>query len=140
MSSKCDGGLAYRVPKRQTDLATIMMLEQASFSPNGDCEQSTILQLSLDCIDRAVESITGLVSIRVRSMHTEDNQTLSLRDVDPTAHDGVWAIIEDGCNGCSRNRACRQNTEAKMRVLGLHPILFHKKATITNGTGRDTKN
>ena len=73
------------------------MLEQASLSSNGDYEQSTILQLSLDCLDRTVEPITEFVSVRERSMHPEDNQTLSVRDVDPTAYDGVWAIIDDGC-------------------------------------------
>ena len=31
-------------------------------------------------------------------MHCNDNQTLSLRVVDPIADDGVWAIIDDGCN------------------------------------------
>ena len=63
-SSNCDGGLADRVQKRQPDVATRMMLEQASFSSNGDCEQLTILQLSLECIDRAVEPITEFVSVR----------------------------------------------------------------------------
>ena len=72
---KCDGGLADRVLKRQPDLATRMMLEQASFSSNGSHKQSTILQLSLDCIDRGVESITEFVSVRERSMHSEVNQT-----------------------------------------------------------------
>ena len=56
-------------------------------------------------IDRAVESITELVSIRERFMHSEDNQTLSLRDVDPVAYDDVRAIIDDGCNRLSHNRA-----------------------------------
>ena len=75
-SSNCDGGLSDRVPKRQPDLATRMMLEQASSSPNGDYGQSTMFQLFLDCIDRAVESSTELVSIRVRFMHSEDNQCI----------------------------------------------------------------
>ena len=140
-SSHCGGGLADRVPKRQPDLATRMMLEQASFSSNcGDYEQSTILQLSLGCIDRAVESITKFVSVRERSTHSEDDITLSLRDVDSTADDGVWAILDDGCNSCSRSKAWRQNAEAKMKVFGLHPISLHKKATTFNGTGRSTKN
>ena len=138
--SNCDGGHADHVPKRQFDLATRMMLEQASLSSNGDYEQSTILQLSLDCIDRAVEPITEIVSVRERSMHPEDNQTLSLRDVDPTAYDGVWAIIDDGCNSCSRSKAWRQNAEAKMKVLGLHPISLHKKATTFNDVGTSTTN
>ena len=91
------------------------MLEQASRSFNGNYEQSTILQLSWDCIYRAVEPITEFVSVRERSKHSEDNQTLILRDVDPAAYDGVWAIIHDGCN--SHNRAWRQNAVAKMKVL-----------------------
>ena len=119
-SSNCDGEFADRVPKRQPDLATRMMLEQASVSSNGDYEQSTIFQFSLDCIDRAVESITELVSIRERPMHSEDNQTPSLRAVDLVAYDDDRAIIDDGCNSCSHNRAWRQNTAAKMKVLGLH--------------------
>ena len=73
--SNCDGGLADHAPKRQPDLATRMMLGQASLSSNGDYEQSAILQLSLDCTDRAVESITEFVSVRERSTHSEDNQT-----------------------------------------------------------------
>ena len=88
------------------------MLEQASRSLNGNYEQSTILQLSRDCIYRAVEPITEFVSVRERSKHSEDNQTLILRDVDPAAYDGVWAIIHDGCNSCSHNRAWRQNAVA----------------------------
>ena len=33
-------------------------------------------------------------------MHFGDNQTLSVRVVDPIADDGVWAIIKDGCKRC----------------------------------------
>ena len=116
------------------------MLEQASLSENGDYEQSTILQLSLGCIDRAVEPITECVSVRERSMHPEDNQTPSLRDVGPTTYDGVWAIIDDRCNSCSRSKAWRQNAEAKMKVLGLQTISPYKKATAFSGTGSSTKN
>ena len=73
-------------------------------------------------------------------MHSEENQTLSLRDVDRTAYDGVGAIVVDGCNSCSHNRARRQNAVAKMKDLGLYPISSHKKATTFNGTVRSTKN
>ena len=31
-------------------------------------------------------------------MHFNDNQALNLRVVDPIADDGVWAIIDEGCN------------------------------------------
>ena len=33
-------------------------------------------------------------------MHFNDNQTLSLRVVDPIEDDGVWAIIDEECNSC----------------------------------------
>ena len=55
-------------------------------------------------------------------------------------YDDVWAIIHEGCNSCSHNRARRQHAVAKMKVSGLHPISLHKKATTFNGTGRSTKN
>ena len=103
--SNCDGGLADHVSKRQPDLATRMMLEQASRTSKGDYEPSALLRLSLGCIDRAVEPITEFVSVRERSVHSGDFQTLSVRDVDPTAYDGVRAIIDDGCNSCS-SRTC----------------------------------
>ena len=62
-------------------------------------------------------------------MHSEDDQTPSSRAVDPIADDGVWAIIDDGCNSCFHGEVWRQNAEVKMKVFGLHPILLHRKAT-----------
>ena len=56
---------------------------------------------------------------------------------DPAAYDGVWAIMDDGCNSCSRSKAWRQNAEAKMKGFG---TLLHEKATTFSGTGRSTKN
>ena len=50
-------------------------------------------------------------------MHSNDNQTLSLRVVDPIADEGVWAITDDGCNSCCHGEVWRQNDEAKMQVL-----------------------
>ena len=80
-----------------------MMLERDSFSSTGDCEPSTVLQLFLDCIHRTVESITEFVSVRERVMHFEITKTLSLRDVDSTADDGAWAIINNGWKSCSHS-------------------------------------
>ena len=94
-----------------------------------------MVQLFLDCVDRATASSTAFVSFRERPMHFKDNQTLNLRVVDPIAHEGVWAIIDDGCNSCCHGEVCRQNAEAKMKVLGLHPIWLHRKATTFNGVG-----
>ena len=78
--------------------------------------------------------------VRKRSTHFEDNQTLSLRDVDPAAYEGVSAIIDDGCSGCSRSEAWRQCAGAKVKVLGLHPISLHRTATTFNGVGTSTTN
>ena len=101
-----------------------MMLEQVSLLSNGDFQQSTMLQLHLHCVDRTAESTTAFVSIRDRPMHSEDNQTLNLRAVDPIVDDSIWAYIDDGCNSCCHGEVWRQNAEVKMKVVGLHPFFF----------------
>ena len=68
------------------------MLEQVSRLTDGDYEQSAMVQLFLDCVDRATEPSTAFVSFREQPMHSNDNQTLSLRVIGPIADDGVWAI------------------------------------------------
>ena len=103
-----------------------------------DYEQSAMVQLFLDCVDRATEPFPAFVSFRERPMHFDDNQTLSLGVVDPIADDGVWATIDDGHNSCCHCEVWRQNAEAKMEVLGLHPLWLHKKATTFNGVGTST--
>ena len=96
------------ITKRQLDLAARMMLEQVSLLSNGDYKQSTMLQLHLDCVDRATESTTAFVSIRERPVHSEDNQTPSLRAVDPVADDGVWATTS-----CCHGEVWRQNAKKR---------------------------
>ena len=59
-----------------------------------------MVQLFLDCVDRATEPSSAFVLFREQPTHFNDNQTLNLRVVDPIADDGVWAIIDEGCNSC----------------------------------------
>ena len=73
------------ITKQQIDLATRMMLDQISTSSDGDYEQSMAIQFFLDCIDRAKTPSIAFVSFREHPMHFNDNQTLSLRVVDPIA-------------------------------------------------------
>ena len=47
-------------------------------------------------------------------------------------------FVDDGCNSCFHGEVWRQNAEAKMQVLGLHPIWMHRKATTFNGVGTST--
>ena len=110
------------ITKRQLDLATRLMLEQVSRLSDGDYEQSAVVQLSLDCVDRATDPSTAFVSSREQPIHFTDNQTLRLRVVDPIAEDRVWAIVDDGCDGCGNGEVWRENAETKIKVLGLHPI------------------
>ena len=60
-------------------------------------------------------------------MHFNDNQTLSLRVVDPIADVGVWAIKDEWCNSCCHGEVLRQNAVTKIKVLGLHSIWLHRK-------------
>ena len=66
-----------------------MMLEQVSRLSDGDYEQSMAIQLILDCVDCATTPSAAFVSFREQPMHFNDNQTLSLRVVDPIADEGV---------------------------------------------------
>ena len=75
-----------------------MILEQVSQLSDGDSEQSIVVQLFLDCVDRATASSTAFVSFQEQPMHFKDNQTLNLRVVDPIGDEGVRAIIDDECN------------------------------------------
>ena len=114
-------------------------MEQVSRLSDKDYKQMMmIVQLSLDCIHRANASSTAFVSLREQPMHFHDNQTLNLRVIDPIA-DGVWAIIDDGCNSCCHGEVWRQNAGTKMKVLGLRPISLHRKATTFNGVGMSTR-
>ena len=115
-----------------------MMLEQVSRLSDEDYDQSMTVHLLLDCIDRATTPSTAFVSFREQPMHFSDNQTLSSRVVDPIANEGVWAIIDDGCNSCCHGEVWRQNAEAQMKVLRLQPIWVHRKATTFNGVGTST--
>ena len=134
-----DGGLADRVLKDTTiTKRAARLLEQVSLLSDGDYKQSRMLQLSLDCVDRETDPTTAFVSSRERPMLSEDNQTLSLRVVDPIADDGVWAIIDDGCNSGCLGEVWRQNAEIKMKVFGSHPIWLHREATTFNGVGPST--
>ena len=92
------------------------MLEQISRLSNGDYEQSMMVQLFLDCVDRATASSTAFVSFREQLMHFKDNQTLNLRVGDKIADEGVWAIIDDGCNSCCHGEVWRQNAEKNESV------------------------
>ena len=145
-SSNRDGVLVHRVlkntttTKRQLNLAARMMLEHVSLFSNGQNKPSTMLQLHRDCLDRAAESTAAFVSIQERPMDSEDNQTLILRVVGPIADDGVWAIVDEGCNSCCHGDVWRQNAEVKMKVLGLHPIGLHRKATTFNDVETNTTN
>ena len=125
------------VTKRQIDLATRTMLDQISGLSDGDYEQSMAIQLFLDCIDRAIRPPTAFVSFREQPMHVNDNQTLSLRVVDPIADGGVWANMDDGCS-CCHGEVWRTNAEAKMKVLHLQPIWVYRRGTTFNGVGTST--
>ena len=115
------------ITKQPIDLVTRLM-EQVSRLSDGDYHQSVMVQFFLDCVDRTTASSTAFVSFRVQPMQFNDNQTPSLRVVDPIADEGVWAIIDDGCNSCCHGEVLRQNAEMKMKVLGFHPFWLHGKA------------
>ena len=65
------------ITKQQVDLATRLMLKQVSRLLDGDYDQSAMVQLFLDCVDRTIASSTACISFREQPMHFNDNRTLS---------------------------------------------------------------
>ena len=135
------------ITKRQIDLATRMMLDPISRMSDGDYEQSMAIQLFLDCIDRATTPSTAFVSFREQPMHFNDNQTLSLRVVDPIADEGVWALLKDDGDknavtvavmGKSGDKMPKQKCRSKNESLAPSTHLVHRKATTFNGVGTST--
>ena len=99
-STNFDRGLADHVPKRQPDLATRVMLEQASLSSHGDYEQSTILHLSRSHVPLSDDLLSLVQSKRTRpfsfsfssrksweAMDVSDTSSM-LTSADPDEYDG----------------------------------------------------
>ena len=84
------------------------MLGQVSRLSDGDYEQSAMVQPFLDFVDRATEPPTAFVSFQEQPIYFNDDQTLSLRDVDPISDDSVSAIVDDGCSSCCHGEVWRQ--------------------------------
>ena len=105
------------ITKQPIDLATRIMLDQVSRLSDGDYEQSTVIQLFLDWVGRGTASSTAFVWFREQPIDFNDNQTLSLRVVDPIADEGVWAITDNVCNSCCHGEVWRQNAEATIESL-----------------------
>ena len=57
-------------------------------------------------------------------MHFNDNQTLSLRVVDPIADEGVWAMKDDRCISCCHEKSWGKHAEAKMEIISFPFVVF----------------
>ena len=114
------------------------MWEQASRLEDGDYEQSAMVQLFLDCVDRTNEQHAALVSCRERPMHEDDQQSQAPRVVDLILDECVWAIVDDGCNRCSHSELWRRHAEDKIRYEGLKAVWLHRMATTFHGAGTRT--
>ena len=64
-------------------------MEQVTRSEDGDHEHLTAVSSFLDCLDRATAQNNAYVPCRERLMHN-DQETQSLRVVDPINDDGVF--------------------------------------------------
>ena len=120
------------ITNQQIDLAIRLMLQQVSRPSDGDYDQSVMVQRLLDCGDRTTASSIAFVSFREQPMHFHDNQTRSLRVVDPIAVEGVWATIDDGCNSCCHVEVLPQNAKAKMKVWAFTPVGCIKRPSSRN--------
>ena len=72
-----------------------------------------MVQLFLDFVDGTGEQLTAFVFCQERPMHEDDQQTQTPRVVDPILDEGVWAIVDDGCNSCCHGELWRSTPKTK---------------------------
>jgi len=70
----------------------------------------------------------------VATLH-KDRCPTNLRVVDPFEDEGVWAIVDDGCNSCTHSLPWRLNAEEKWRKQGFKAYLKNAKVTKFTGVG-----
>ena len=65
-----------------------------------------------------------------------DLQPTHLPVIDTRLHEGVWALIDEGCNTCCHGELWRKNAEMKFRRLGFTPTLETEKESEFKGIGK----
>ena len=75
----------------------------------------------------------ALVAARTEC-HAE-KQNNKLRVVDPFEDEGVWAIVDDGCNSCTHSDYWHNNAISKWEKLGFMSFLKHDRTTSFKGVG-----
>ena len=75
-----------------------------------------------------------------RSLKTQhhDIQNMTMRVDDPYADEGVWAIIDDGCNSCCFSKKWHQNAVKKWGRVGFQSYLKSSTPTSFTGVGKST--
>ena len=128
-----------------TEAAQLMAIESRVLE-EGDYKVLDIGNMFLDCIDRvqqsfspaAASSRTAMVASRERvalpALHRDKGNT-SLRVVDPLEDDGIWAVVDEGCNSNTHSMVWRKNLEMKCEKLGFKPVQLNSKVTQLTGVG-----
>ena len=63
-------------------------------------------------------------------------QNVDLPVIDPVAHEGIWAIPDDGCNSTTHGERWKDDAAYKMRKKGVEPRLVATKSTSFSGVGK----
>ena len=95
------------------------------------------MKLLLDKLDAATSSSSGSASafpsITMEGadgeMYHKDIQAVNLRVVDCLKDEGVWAIIDEGCNSGCHGQRWRENADIKFEKLGFKSV-FHKESNM----------
>ena len=128
-----------------TEAATLMTIESRSLE-EGDYKVLDIGNMFLDCIDRVQQDIsstaqgsrTAMVAARERwalpALH-QDKCNMTLRVVDPLEDEGIWAVIDEGCNSNTHSEIWRKNLQMKCEKMGFQPVQINAKVTQFTGVG-----
>ena len=140
-----------QVSKDQAIRSAELFLEETNKLDDGAHTLLSISNMYLNCADRILVTdpnhATALVFIQENSeykvalpatssttMHAEV-KAIHLRVIDPYADDGVWAIVDEGCNSCCHTKNWHDNAAEKWDRLGFQSYAVNTVSTSFTGVG-----
>ena len=78
--------------------------------------------------------VAAIDRVAMPALH-KDQCTTRSRVVDPLTEDGIWTVVDEGCNSCTHSEAWRKNMGEKCLKLGFAPMQFNNKVTQFTGVG-----
>ncbi len=145
----------HTVTRSELMLAIRRLHDEVAALEEGSYRLADACHLFLDNVDNAAETLRGQerhseqssagatagdesvahMALKERTKMMPEIQAMNLRVVDPYEDDGIWAIVDEGCNSSAHGKSWRENAERKLAVLGFKVQKMNSKVHNYSGIG-----